>query len=105
MSNKITLDPSIAVKLDINSVGLNELVVILFTANENWVGEFEFSVFNSSAKNTVVKPTEALVVEEKIMTLRLEPSTQGLTANMHYYEIVSLDTKRVIFKGLLNVTK
>jgi hypothetical protein len=105
MESKITLDPSIASTIDISPVGFEEQVNIYFTASENWTGDFEFVVYNSAQKNRFVKPTNALTVVEKRMHLVINPKIQGLTATANYYEIVSTTTKRVIFKGLLNIVK
>ncbi|WP_269221993.1 hypothetical protein [Flavobacterium sp. IMCC34518] len=103
--SKITLNPSIATVLDIDPIALNERVNVYLTADENWTGEFEFVVYNSAVKNRFVKPANALTVVEKRMTLVIEPIVQGLTATANYYEIVSTSTKRIVFKGLLNITK
>lgn len=105
MSKKITLDPSIATILDIGPIGYNERVEIKFTASENWVGDFEFVVYNSTAKNSHVEPTDALGVEGEVMTLVIEPKEQSLTVGSHYYEISLLEHKRIVFKGLLNIVK
>lgn len=105
MSKKITLDPSIATLLDIDSVAQGERVTVNFTANENWTGAFDFVVFNSAAKNSFVEPAGALTVAAMVMSLVIEPVAQGLAVGQHYYEIVSSTTKRVLFKGLLNIIK
>lgn len=105
MQKKIILDPSIATLLDIDSVAHGERVTVNFTASENWTGAFDFVVYNSVAKNSFVKPAGALTVVGKVMTLVLEPASQGLDVDKHYYEIVSTSTKRILFKGDLNVTK
>jgi hypothetical protein len=105
MSKKITLDPSIATILDIDPIGHEEKVEIKFTASENWDGDFEFVVYNSAAKNSLVKPAGALVVVDKVMTLTIEPSVQDLAIESNYYEIFNLTAKRVLFKGLLNIIK
>jgi len=105
MSKIINIDPSIARVVNINPVGYNEHVEIKFTANENWTGNFEYTVYNSEAKNSNVKPTGALTIAGDLMTLIIEPSTQGLYVNSHYYEIVSVGTKRVVFKGILKIVK
>jgi len=105
MSKIINIDPSIARVVNINPVGYGEHVEIKFTANENWTGDFEYTVYNSEAKNSNVKPAGALPIVEKVMTLIIEPSTQGLYVNSHYYEIVSVSTKRVLIKGLLKIVK
>lgn len=103
--SKITLNPSIAQILDIDPIAYNERVNVYFNADENWTGDFEFVVYNSAQKNRFVKPVDALTVVAKRMTLVIEPIAQGLTATANYYEIVSLSTKRVVFKGLLNIIK
>lgn len=105
MNQKIKLDPSIATLLDIDSVAHGERVTVNFTANENWTGSFEFVVYNSIAKNSFVKPVGALTVMSMVMTVVVEPSIQGLDVAAYYYEIVSTSTKRVLFKGLLNIIK
>lgn len=105
MSEKITLDPSIATVLDIDSVGYNERVAVNFTASENWSGDFEIVVYNSIAKNSFFKPVNAINVVGTVMTVTLEPIVQGLAVDAHYYEICSISTKRILFKGLLNITK
>jgi hypothetical protein len=100
-----TLDPSIAFGLNIDPVAYEEWVYVYFNASENWTGDFEFSVYNSAQKNQVVKPVNALIVTGKQMQLLLKPSVYGLEPKAHYYEIVSVSTKRVIFKGILNIIK
>jgi hypothetical protein len=101
---KVVIDPSIATILDIDSVAYNERVEIKLTASENWRGAFEFVVYNSAQKNRFVKPANALTIVDKIMTLVIEPAAQGLETTYNYYEIVST-SKRVLFKGLLNIIK
>lgn len=106
MSKKITLDPSIATILDIDPVGHDERVDDLkFTASGDWIGDFEFVVYNSTGKNSFVKPAGALNIVGKVMTLVIEPSVQGIAVGTYYYEIFSLTAKRVYFKGLLNIVK
>jgi hypothetical protein len=105
MSKKITLDPSIATLLDISPVGHEERVQILFTASENWTGSFDFVVYNSTAKNAFLQPSGALTVSDNVMTLVIEPAAQGISIAPNYYEISSTSTKRILFKGLLNIVK
>jgi hypothetical protein len=105
MLKKIILDPSIAQVLDIDPIAYNERVNVYFNADEKWTGDFEFVVYNSAQKNRFIKPTNALAVVAKRMTLVIEPLAQSLEPNSHYYEIVSISAKRVIFKGLLNIIK
>ena len=103
--SRITIDPSIATVVDIATVGFNERANIYFTADQAWAGDFEFSVYNSAQKNSVVKPEDALTVTGNRMHLFIKPSAQGINAGMNYYEIVSVSTERVVFKGLLNIIK
>lgn len=102
---KITIDPSVAVELDIDSVAYNERVELKFTSDSDWTGIFDYAVYNSVAKNTVNKPLAALTIAGKVMTLVIEPATQAIEAGSHYYELLSVSTKRVIFKGNLIITK
>jgi hypothetical protein len=102
---KIIIDPSIAVDLDIDRVSLNERVFIRFIADANWTGIFELVIYNSSAKNSLIKPLDALIVLEEVMTWVIEPSKQGINAGVHFYEIVETHSKRIIFRGKLNITK
>lgn len=102
---KISIDPSIAVDLDIDRVAHSERVEIRFVADANWTGAFEFIVYNSSAKNSHIKPANALAVVDNIMTLVIEPIEQGISAGQHYHEIVETQSKRIIFRGKLQITK
>lgn len=105
MSKKITIDPSIATLLDIDPVGYEERVKITFTANENWIGAFTCIVYNSEAKNRFIDISTTLKVEGMVMNLLIEPKIQLLASAAYYYEIVSVGTKRLLFKGLLNIIK
>jgi hypothetical protein len=105
MSKKVTLDPSIATQLDISPVGHKERVQILFTASENWTGSFDFVVYNSAAKNTFLQPSGSLSILDNVMTLIIDPVAQGISIAPNYYEITSTSTKRILFKGLLNIVK
>jgi hypothetical protein len=102
---QITIDPSIAVELDIDRVAHSEHVEIRFNADADWTGTFELIVYNSAAKNSFVKPANALTVAAKVMTWVIEPLAQGLTDRLHYYEIVETQSKRIIFRGQLKITK
>lgn len=102
---KISIDPSIAIELDIDRVAHSERVAIRFVADANWTGTFEFVVYNSSAKNSYIKPANALTVVDNVLTLILEPIEQGISAGQHYHEIVETQSKRIIFRGNLKITK
>jgi hypothetical protein len=102
---KLTIDPSIAVELDIDSLSLDERVEILFDAEADWIGNYEVKIYNSNAKNAMVSPSASLLINAKSMKWIIEPNQQNLSANTHYYEIYEAQTKRVIFKGKLVITK
>ena len=101
----ITIDPSIAVELDIDRVAHSERVAVRFTADADWTGTFALSVYNSEAKNTVQALEDALTVVGKVMTWIIEPLAQSLSVRTHYYEIVETQSKRIIFRGQLKITK
>lgn len=101
----ITIDPSIAVALDIDSVAHSERVAVRFTADADWTGTFELVVYNSAAKNSFVKPADALRVLGKEMTWVIEPLAQSLSDRTHFYEIVETQSKRIMFRGKLVITK
>lgn len=105
MSKKVVIDPSIAVVVDINSVAFSENVNIYFNATANWIGTFEFKVWNSYQKNTAFAVNGAITIVTNLMTLNINPTVQNLPADKYYYEISSETTKRIIFKGELTITK
>ena len=100
-----TIDLSIAAELHLLNVHLNEQVVVTFTADEDWEGDFEITIFNSPAKNSQKELTGAVVKQEKELRLTLDATAQGLDAGRHYYEIYNTLTKRVEFKGNLEIKK
>jgi hypothetical protein len=101
----VTIDPSIAVKVNIDSVGYSELAYVYYKAATLWVGIFEYKVWNSYQKNTAITVANALEVSGDLMTLKIDASNQALPAEKYYYEISSSDTKRIIFIGELKITK
>jgi hypothetical protein len=105
MNKIINLDPTIATTANIGPVGYYESIDFLFKCSEDWDDEFEFVVYNSTAKNSMVTPAGALVVAGDLMTLKLKAATQGIAVGIHYYEIFNLTKKRVYFKGSLNIVK
>ncbi|PWA10987.1 hypothetical protein [Flavobacterium laiguense] len=102
---KITLDPSIAAVVDIENIAHNERVVINFTSDANWVGDFAFKVYNSEKKNSEIVVVNALIVQDNQMTLTLEPAPQNIPDGTKYYEISSVSTKRLLFKGSLKINR
>lgn len=102
---KITIDPSIAVELNVKSLSVDERVQIVFKATSNWTGTMQLKIYNSIAKNTVITPNAALTVDGIVMTWTIQPKEQGLSDNNYYYEISETESKRVLFKGALVITK
>jgi hypothetical protein len=102
---KITIDPSIAVELNVDSLSVDELVKIVFEGSANWTGNYQVKIYNSSAKNTVITPSDALTVAGKVMTWTIQPKEQGLSDNNYYYELSETESKRVVFKGALVIKK
>lgn len=102
---KVTINPSIAAIVNIDPVGLKEIVPIYITATADWIGTYEFKVYNSDKKNTLISLTGAnpIAIENELMTLTIDPTAQGLTASVYYYEITKVEDKRVTFKGTLNI--
>lgn len=100
-----SLDLSIAAELHLLNVHLNEQVVVTFTADEDWQGDFEFTVFNSPAKNSSTALSGAVVKQDKELRLTLDATAQSLAVGTHYYEIYNTLTKRVEFKGKLEIKK
>lgn len=102
---KVEINPSIAAIVNINSVGYSELAYVYFKAATPWIGTFEYKVWNSFQKNTAITVANAITVVGDLMTLEIDASNQNLPADKYYYEISSIDTKRIIFKGELIITK
>ena len=102
---KVVIDPSIAVVVDINSIAFAEIVNIYFNATANWTGFFGFKVWNSFQKNTEIAVNGAITIVGTLMTLQIDPCNQNLPPHKYYYEILSLDTNRILFKGELTITK
>jgi hypothetical protein len=102
---KIIINPSIAAEIDISPIAYSEKVKLFFSSDENWVGDFDFRIWNSNQKNTETEVSTSLSVVAKIMTLTIEPIVQVLPPKEYWYEISSLSTKRLLFKGKLNIVK
>lgn len=99
----VTINPSIAVIMNIDPVGHKEMAPIYMEAEENWQGVFTIKVWNSEAKNTE-HLSQAVPTEDKVMTLTINPENQSLPVGKLYYEITN-DQNRVVFKGDLNIIK
>jgi hypothetical protein len=99
----VTIDPSIASKVNIDSIGYTEDANIYYLGSQNWVGMFEVKIWNSDKKNTPFLVTNALVVVDNLMTLTIKPSAQGLAFGSYYYEISSQN--RTIFLGDLIIRR
>ena len=102
---KVEINPSIAAVVNINSVGQSEQAFVYFKAAVAWVGLFEYKVWNSYQKNTPITIANAIEVIGDLITLKIDATSQNLPAEKYYYEISSIATKRIIFKGELTITK
>lgn len=102
---KVEINPSIAATVNINCVGFAELAYVYFRASTPWIGAFEYKVWNSYQKNKDITVANALTVVGDLLTLKIDASNQFLPADKYYYEISSIDSKRIIFKGELTITK
>ena len=101
---KITINPSIAVTVDIASVGHHEVENIYFKADSNWLGAYDAKIWNSFQKNTQHVVLNNITVAADVITFTIAPSMQGLPPKAYYYEIWHTSSQRVIFKGLLDIT-
>lgn len=104
MTNRVSVNPSIASIVDIDNIGINEIVPIYFTAENDWLGDFSFTIFNTEAKNDA-KIVDAIAVAAKVITLTISPVVQTIVAGKYYYEIFSEDLDRIVFKGSLKIEK
>jgi hypothetical protein len=101
---KVTINPSIAVELNIDAIGQKEIVPIYFTAEQDWVGTYKFELWNSDKKNTEISiPTTPIEIDAKVMTLTIKPENQEIPVGNHYFEITKIEDKRVVFKGNLHI--
>ena len=105
MNEKIIIDPSIAAIIAIGNIAEDEVVDIIFTADEDWADEYGFTVFNSEAKNTALPLNSAIIKEGMVMTLTIAPKLNAIAPGKHYYEIFNTTTERIEFKGELNIKK
>ena len=103
IKNKVILDVSIAALVDITNIRMSEKVVVTITAEESWEGNYEFTLFNSQAKNTHQKMVGAVVVNGQDLLLTIEPMLQQITAGSYWYEIYNTLTKRIEFMGDLKI--
>ena len=101
---KITINPSIAVTVDIVSVGHQEVENIYFKADSNWLGDYTCRIWNSFQKNTQNNVANNITVVADLLTFKVAPSLQGLIPKAYYYEIWHTTSSRIIFKGILDIT-
>lgn len=102
----VTIDPSIAAIVNIDNIGKTEVVPVYFTAEANWIGTYEFKLWNSDKKNTdITRTANPLVVNGVLMTLTIDASAWNVVADEYYYEITKTEDKRIVFKGNLNIIK
>lgn len=97
---KIIIDPSIAVVLDIKPLGKSERRPIIFTADEPWPGDYELKVWNSDKKNTSFEiPAADLEVDGNVITWWIDATAQSLVPRTYYAEIFSSEFKSIIYKA------
>ena len=106
MSQKITINPSIATILNINWISVHEVVPIYFTASTNWNNNHIFSIWSSDEKiNKIEIQNSPISIFENVMTLTINPIEQKIPAGKFYYEIIDNTSHRIIFKGEINILK
>lgn len=100
----VTINPSIAVIVNITPIGVKEIVPIYFAAEQNWAGSYELKLYNSDKKNSTVTPTGTpIAILTTIMTWTIDPTGQAIPVDNYYYEITHVESKRILFKGNLNI--
>jgi hypothetical protein len=102
---EITLNPSVANRVNIEPIYFGEKVFVYFKLEENWAGSYLFKLWNSEAKNTEFTISGALMVVDDLMTLKIEPTAMNLSAGKFYYEISNDTDKRLIFNGNITIKK
>ena len=103
-TNTLKLDASIAAVLDITNIQHREKVIVTITnEDEDWTGTYALTVFNSAVKNSSQDIAAAVTTNGKELLLTIEPIAQQLDAGTYYYEIFNTITKRVEFKGDLEI--
>lgn len=102
---KVTINPTIAAEVNIGPVFQKEKVNIYFTASEDWTGAFEFQLFETAQKFQKFNYSDALTIDQRLMTLAIDPIGKSLLPALYYYEIWHLPTNRIYFKGTLNIVR
>lgn len=97
----VTINPSIAVVVNISPIIKGETVPIFFDAEENWVGAYDVKLWNSDKKNEDFNDIATVATALKRMTLIINTSS-NTKAGGYYYEIIK-DNDRVIFKGKIEI--
>lgn len=101
---QVTINPSIAVIVNIDPIGVEEIVPIYFEAEDNWAGTYELKLYNSEKKNSTVTPTGIPInIVTTMMTWTIDPTGQAIPVGNYYYEITHTESKRILFKGDLNI--
>ena len=106
MSQKVIIDSSIAAIVNIDNVGKNEIVPIYLTSPIAWTDTYNFKLFDAPQKNSEINLNDTpLSVDDNVMTIIIDAMSLLINEGLYYYEISSLEDKRVIFKGSLNIIK
>jgi len=101
------LDASIAGEVNICNIFENESVNVTFKNDDgvDWDGDYKFFLYNSKKKNTETEIANAIQLSGDELILTIEPETQGIEPDNHYYEIFDTVSKRVEFLGELTIEK
>ena len=91
---KITINPSIAVIVDIASVGHKELENIYFKADSNWLGDYDCKIWNSYQKNTQFTVSDNVTVAfsfsgYEIIILKTDSSVNTVTVKGSGSELIN----------------
>lgn len=100
---QVTLSAGIAAIVNIDTLGVRELVPITFTGEADWTGTYEINVWDTAQKNNEVwdgSPT----VADNVMVWEINPDDWKVPAGVYYYEIFNTVTERIEFKGTLKIS-
>lgn len=99
-----TLDTSIASIINIQNVGKSEVVIVDFNAIDGvWDGAYTFKLYDGKHKNDVVPTTGVITNDEAKITLSIDAENNSLEPGCYWYEVFNTTTKRVEFKGDLEI--
>ena len=104
MVERKVLDISPAI-VDISGVTESEVAQVFFDKETDWEGTYSLSIFDNETKSTEIELDDALNVATTRITWTISPDTQEVPTGLSYYEIKQVETKRIMFKGNLKISK